>query len=110
MARYFGMRLGLIAAAVTLCTATYSATAPASYFDNHSGTATVSAYADNVIYVSYADYQSSLKLEAVVEHKQITRDYPAYRSPIAKPQVNIASLRPTSVSGWRSGRVRTLAG
>jgi hypothetical protein len=112
MATPYGLRLGLIAVAVSLCTMTFATTAPASYFDTDGGTSATTTYVDtsNVFFVSYADYTPAIEFKAVAEHKRIVRDYPAYRSHPAKPQASIASVRPTSVSGWRSGRVRTLAG
>lgn len=107
MARSFGLRLGLIAAAITICTIsapafgdrTFSTQATASTFD---------VFADFVVISAY-DYQPAFALSAVAERKVIERDYPAFKAVHMSERASRSAVRPSAVAGWRSGRVRHLA-
>jgi hypothetical protein len=112
MAYYRGLRYAVLAAAaVMLGTITTATTAPDSYFDSGGGTlSTMSPFDNNIIMLSYADYQPAVEFKAVAEHQRIASYYPAFRDMPRKERASRSAVRPTAVSGWRSGRVRTLAG
>ena len=107
MARLYGLRLGLFAAA-TLC-ATMATAAPASYVNEYGGTFATASY-DQIVVVGAAVDLPSFAMPAVIEHAKVERTFPAYRPRHASPRASGAAVRPTSLAGWRSGRTVRLAG
>lgn len=109
MANIRGLRFLVMGIAATLCSMTFSATAPA-YFDSGGTTTTASPY-DNVIVISIADYQAPAfdLLPLVKADRVASNQFPAFRPMAVKERTSRSAVRPTALSGWRSGRIRTLA-
>lgn len=108
MASRYGLRVMIVGAMFALCTMTTTASST-QYTDG--GTASASAF-DQYGYgfaIQFTDVLGSVVMPAAVEHRQIKRDFPVYVQPHARPIAIGAAVRPTSIAGWRSGRVRHLA-
>jgi hypothetical protein len=102
----YSLRFLVMGIAAVLCSMTLSTTAPASYFD--SGGTAASPY-DNVIVISLADYQKPAFLLPMGKEDRVASSFPAFRPMAVKERASRSAVRPTALSGWRSGRVRTLA-
>jgi hypothetical protein len=107
----YSLRFAVMGIAAALCSMTFSVTAPA-YFDS-GGTATNTASPfDNVIVISLADVQSPAFdiMPLLKQQDRVGSDHPpAFRPKAIKERASRSAVRPTAVSGWRSGRIRTLA-
>lgn len=109
----YSLRFAVTGIAAALCSMTFSVTAPA-YFDSGGGTAT-STYAapfDNIIVISLADVQAPAFdiMPLLKQQDRVASDHPpAFRPKAIKERASRSAVRPTAVSGWRSGRTRTLA-
>jgi hypothetical protein len=109
MASIRGWRFAMFGIAAAICTMTFSATAPA-YFDPGDRTASAFDTFDNVIVISLADYQTpAFDFLQMVKEDRIASDFPAFRPKAIKERASRSAVRPTAFSGWRSGRLRTLA-
>lgn len=97
---------GLVAA---ICTMTFATTAPA-YFDPVSRTASAFDTCDNVFVISLTGYQSAaFDILHIVKEDRVASQPPAFRHKAIKERASRSAVRPTAVSGRRSGRTRTLA-
>jgi hypothetical protein len=100
-----GLRLGLIVAAgLALCTFTTSASNA-----TYDGTSWTASHGYNVYVVEFDRHVSDLALPAFTLKQDVKRDYPSYAPFAQKERTSRAAVRPTSVAGWRSSRVRALA-
>lgn len=105
------LRFACFGFAAALCSLTMATSARASYFDADGGTTLTTATSFNaVIVLAYADYQPAFRLSAIAEHERIASDHhPVFRHSPIKERASRSAVRPTAISGWRSGRIRTLA-
>jgi hypothetical protein len=108
MALASGWRFLTVGITAALCTMVLSVGASA-YSDPDSST-TVRNY-DNVIVISMSDYYRSdaFDILPLVKEDRVASDFPAFRPKAVKERASRSAVRPTAVSGWRSGRIRTLA-
>lgn len=106
----YGLRFAVMGLVATLCSMTFATTAP-TYFDSGGATATTTMSPfDNVIVISLAaDHQPAFDIMPIIKHDRVASDYPAFRPMAIKECASRFAVRPTALSGWRSGRVRTLA-
>jgi hypothetical protein len=109
MASNRGWRFFTFGVTAALCTMILSASASA-YFDP-SGSTIARPY-DNMIVISIADYQLPAFdiLLPLVREDRVASSFPAFRPLAVKERASRSAVRATVLSGWRSGRVRTLAG
>lgn len=109
MALILGWRFAAAGLIAALCTMTFSVTAPA-HFDS-GGTTTATSYSDNAIVISFAsNYLSpAFDILSLVKEDRVASHPSAFRPKAIKERASRSAVRPTAVSGWRSGRVRTLA-
>lgn len=107
MASFRGWRLAVFGLAAAICTMSFLASSQA--YSDPGGSTTASPF-DNVIVISLADYQlPAFDVLPVVKEDRVTSYPPSFRPKAIKERASRFAVRPTSVSGWRSGRVRTLA-
>lgn len=103
----YSLRFVVMGFAAALCSMTFATTAPA-YFDP-SGTTVASSY-DNMIVISVADFQSpAFDILPMVKEDRVASTFPAFRPMAVKERASRSAVRPTALSGWRSGRVSRLA-
>jgi hypothetical protein len=111
MASTRGLHLAVFGFAAAICTMTFATTAP-TYFDRSDGTAAASTF-ENVIVISLADFHDQRPavdmLLPMVKSSRVASDFPAFRPSAVKERTSRSAVRPTAMSGWRSGRFRTLA-
>lgn len=108
MAHLSGWRTYCAGIVAALASMTFSVNAPA-YFDS-GGTAT-STFDHGVIVISFTGYSpaSDFVLPVIKEQRVASDQRPAFRHHAIKERASRSAVRPTAVSGWRSGRVRTLS-
>ena len=116
MARYYGLRLRLIAAATAFCGSIASTAAATLAPEQYSGTATTMSmcecdgtYTVTIGEVVVLEQEPALLRARVIDSKPIKRDFPAERRARAQPHAVGNAHRRSSVAGGRSGRARQLA-
>ena len=105
MGRLFGLRLGALVAALAVgWLVSVPSTAPSHYQElRPSSVISFDLPADPF-------YRAIMDLRMVaVSPAQSSSERIASRASTLMPAVASAAVRPTSIAGWRSGRVRTLA-
>lgn len=109
MASRYGLRFVVMGLAGVLCSMTIATTTQA-YFDSGGGTASASTWYDNVIVLTdYDPMPASAFLLPVAKEQRITSEHRAFQPKAIKERASRSAVRPTALSGWRSGRTRTLA-
>jgi hypothetical protein len=98
----------MLAAALSICSAATAATISPAYDDGTAASPMRSHYASFVVLTSSSDYLPGWVLPSVVE-AAVPRTIPGFRPYAKRERASLNAVRPTSVAGWRSGRVRHLA-
>ena len=116
MARYYGLRLRLIAAATAFCGSIAITAAATLAPEQYSGTSTTMSKCecDGTYTVTIGEsvvlkHEPAFLLAPVIDPKSIKRDFPVERRARVQPHATGNAIRLTSVAGGRSGLVRQLA-
>lgn len=103
----YSLRFAVMGIAAALCSMTLTTTAPAFHDSGGTMATTMSPFE---IVLSYDDVMpASLFVLPVIKEQRIASDHQAFRPMAIKERASRSAVRPTALSGWRSGRIRTLA-